>query len=172
MNDRFPSFDAIRHLAGRYKEVDKTAVETFYATLRVATHLTTGSESYFQKVGLSHSRFKVMMCLFVRGCEKGQSPAALADYLNVKRATITGVLDTLESDGSIERLPDPEDRRGLIVRLTDKGRAWLDEFLPGHYQRMADSMEHLTNDERRMLVSLLSKFDEGLSALYGEAEYT
>lgn len=172
MTDKFPSFDTIPFLAARYKEVDKTAVEAFFATLRVATHLTSGSESYFQKRGVSHSRYKVMMCLMLRDCGHGQSPAALADYLNVKRATMTGVLDTLESDQIIERFPDPEDRRGLIVRLTEKGRAWLDEFLPGHYSRMANAMKCLTEDERRQIVTLLRKFDSGLSALYEDSSDT
>lgn len=168
MTEKFPSIDTVHFLASRYKEVDKTAVEAFFATLRVATHLTSGSESYYQKRGVSYSRYKIMMCLLLRNPEKGQSPAALAEYLNVTRATITGILDTLESDTCIERLPDPEDRRALLVRLTDKGRAWLDDFLPGHYTRMANAMKHLTEEERRTLVHLLCKFDEGLSSLYGD----
>ena len=46
----------------------------------------------------------------------------LAEHASVSRATVTGLLDTLEKAGLIARTPDARDRRASCVRITDKGR--------------------------------------------------
>lgn len=67
---------------------------------------------------------------------------ALSAYLMVSGGNVTGLTDQLESEGFVERLADPEDRRSWIVRLTPAGRAaflamaaeheaWLVELLEG-----------------------------------------
>ncbi len=49
----------------------------------------------------------------------------LAEELACTRATITGIVDTLEKKGLVTRNPHPDDRRSLLVKLTDDGRALL-----------------------------------------------
>ena len=75
----------------------------------------------------------------------------------VTRATITGLVDTLEKDGLVTRAPHHEDRRMLSVALTGKGSALLREILPGHFRRMSWLMATLSEQERVTLVRLLGK---------------
>jgi DNA-binding MarR family transcriptional regulator len=56
---------------------------------------------------------------------------------------MTKRLDRLADAGLVERTPDPNDRRGTLVRLTGRGKAMIDTLLP----------IHLTN-EQRLLASL------------------
>ena len=51
------------------------------------------------------------------------SPGALARDLDLSSGATTSRLDRLEEAGYISRLPDPEDRRGVLIELTDAGRA-------------------------------------------------
>jgi DNA-binding MarR family transcriptional regulator len=76
---------------------------------------------------------------------------------------MTKRLDRLAGAGLVERTPDPNDRRGTLVRLTGRGKAMIDTLLP----------IHLTN-EQRLLVSLSPAqqrtLDELLRSLLADLE--
>lgn len=138
-----------------------SAVETWVCLIRVAAKVSHGTEAYFQRLGLSHSRFMILMIL-MRSEGQAVSPAQIAQLIQVSRPTITGLLDTLAGDGLIERVPDPEDRRCLGIVLTEAGRAKLDQLLPGHYTRMAEALSHVSEEERKTFVQILLKVAKGL----------
>ena len=89
-----------------------------------------------------------------------RTPAELAEAAGVTRATMTGLIDTLERDGFVKREPDPTDRRMMSVRLTTAGEHFLQEFLPGHFQAITSLMSPLTETERKTLVHLLGKIQQ------------
>src|SRR5512142_2464870 len=61
--------------------------------------------------------------------DRGQmSPSELGDRLIVTRATVTGLLDSLERRGFVRRTPNPADRRGLLVEITEDGLAVLQDL--------------------------------------------
>jgi len=47
----------------------------------------------------------------------------LARVFGTKQSTLTSILDRLERDGLLRRLPNPADRRSFLLRLTPKGRS-------------------------------------------------
>ena len=53
---------------------------------------------------------------------------ALAARTALKKSTLTNMLDRLEQDGWITRVPSPNDRRSILVRLTEKHREWEDRY--------------------------------------------
>ncbi len=59
----------------------------------------------------------------------------LAEKQGVTRATITNLLNKLERDGLIRRIPCDQDGRSSIIELTQSGKLKLDEVMP-HYYRM------------------------------------
>ena len=54
---------------------------------------------------------------------KGTKQGLLVDRLAISKQAVQQLIDGLEEDGILERAADPDDRRGRVVRLTDKGRA-------------------------------------------------
>ena len=108
---------------------------------------------------MTPGRFTVLMLLYdkIAGEPLAQTPAELAERAGVTRATITGLVDTLERDQLVTREPDSGDRRMMLVHLTPKGREALERILPEHFRHMADLMEPLNENERRTLVRLLNK---------------
>jgi DNA-binding MarR family transcriptional regulator len=97
-----------------------------------------------------------------------RTPAELADAAGVTRATMTGLIDTLERDGLVKREPDPDDRRMMSVLLTARGERFLDDFLPGHFKLISGLMAPLTESERKTLVRLLGKIQQQAATLRTE----
>jgi DNA-binding MarR family transcriptional regulator len=91
------------------------------------------------------------------GCQMPLTPAELADRTGVTRATITGLVDTLERADLVTRTPHPEDRRMMSVGLTKRGEKLLTRIMPEHFRRMAWLMAPLSENDRRTFVRLLTK---------------
>lgn len=53
--------------------------------------------------------------------DSGENPKSLAAKLDLESSSMTGLLDRLEKKGLIERRPDPDDRRGVLIFLTPQG---------------------------------------------------
>jgi DNA-binding MarR family transcriptional regulator len=70
---------------------------------------------------------------------------------------MTNRLDRLEKAGLIARGPHPEDRRGVIVQLTEKGRALIDEAVTAHVENEHQVLAGLTREEQDRLAELLEK---------------
>jgi len=162
-----PTNHTLKEFAKRYPDLDPSALETCVVLLRTGSDLLTAFETILGKHDLSQGRF---LTLIVMNREPYQAinPSILAEKVGVKPATMTGLLDGLERKGLIKRLAHSEDRRKVSIRLTNTGRQILDEMLPDYYSRIAKLMVDLSENERRNLVSLLGKVNQGLLTLYKE----
>jgi DNA-binding MarR family transcriptional regulator len=119
-------------------KVDKTGMEAL-AALRLAGkvmhHL---QERWADQHGLSEGRLAVMFRLF----RCGDTPlGSLAEDLDTSPRNVTGLVDHLERDGLVERVPDTEDRRSVHARLTEAGRMRIEgiwkEGLEHHVEMLA-----------------------------------
>jgi len=70
---------------------------------------------------------------------------------------MTNRIDRLETRGLVERHPDPVDRRGVIVRLTDRGAEVADDALIDLLTKEEAILSGLTAEEREQLAGLLRK---------------
>ena len=87
----------------------------------------------------------------------------LADHASVSRATITGLLDTLEKAGFVERNADPRDRRASCVKITPKGGALLRKVQPLLIRWTEGILSALSVREQGQLVNLLQKTQKAFS---------
>jgi DNA-binding MarR family transcriptional regulator len=89
--------------------------------------------------------------------EEPSSQLALANRLGIDKTAMTYVIDALESDGLVERRPDPRDRRVREVHATDAGRRLLDESRVALRDVEDVLMRDLAIDERMQLRHLLAR---------------
>ncbi len=69
--------------------------------------------------------------------------------------TMTNRVDRLAARGLVERLPDPHDRRGVLVRLSDAGRGTVDGALAALLDRERELLAGLDPAEQGQLADLL-----------------
>lgn len=160
----FVDKQTILNFAKRYPELDVASIETCLAFLHTTADVYQALDVHFARYGLSRGKFTLLMQLYLAD-EKGLTPSECAQRADVTKATITGLLDGLERDGLVRRLPDVTDRRMLRLQLTDKGRDLLSQMLPDHFCRTTDLMANLTDSEKKTLIKLLNKVRTGTSAM-------
>lgn len=162
-----PRYECLLEGARQNPDLDPSACEAFLTLLRTGDEVFGVVERRLSEHNLSQGRFSVLMLLW-KVCARSTdsacvaatrppTPAELAEAAGVTRATMTGLVDTLERDGLVRREPDPKDRRMMWVLLTPKGEAVVREMLPLHFRMMADLMRSLNEAERKTLVRLLNK---------------
>jgi DNA-binding MarR family transcriptional regulator len=161
---RIPRYECLEKRSLRYPDLDAGAVEATLVLMRVASDVLEAYGSHLSQHGISQGRFLMMMTLD-RNKRRELLPSELAEKIGVTRATVTGLLDGLEKDGFVQRRPHPEDRRAMMVSLTDAGREFIERVLPDHYRRIAALMGDLDGDERRELVRLLTKVAANTDAM-------
>jgi DNA-binding MarR family transcriptional regulator len=91
------------------------------------------------------------------------SPSELGERLIVTRATVTGLLDSLERRGFVSRSTNPADRRGLLVEITPSGLAVVQELRTIVHRNERDWMSVLSDEELRTYVDLLHRIQDKLT---------
>lgn len=162
-----PRYECLLEAAKAFPDLDPSACEVFMNLLRTGDEVFRVADHHLAQHNISQGRFTVLLLLFdkIENCPHARTPAELADMAGVARATMTGLIDTLERDGLARREPDPVDRRMMSVGLTAKGEALMHAILPGHFKLMAALMSQLAEPERKTLVRLLNKIVQQAASL-------
>jgi DNA-binding MarR family transcriptional regulator len=116
----------------------------------------------FATAGLQPGEFDVLATLRRAGAPFLLSPTRLYEAAMISSGGMTARLDRLERAGLIERHPDPNDRRGKLIALTDAGRALIDETIGKHVANEQRILSPLSQAEQKTLNALLRKLIAGL----------
>lgn len=103
------------------------------------------------------SEGKLCVMINLHQAVDGIAPSQLAERAGVTRATISAMLNRMMRDGLTYSISDANDGRGKKICLTEKGRRFMDEILPGHYLRITKLMGRLSAEEQEELIVLLKK---------------
>lgn len=103
---------------------------------------------------LTTPQFGVLEILYKRG------PLPLkkiSDEMMVTGANITCVVDNLEKENLVKRIPSKEDRRVIHAELTPQGKNKIDSIYPAYTKNIAEMFSSLSESEQKELLKLLSK---------------
>ena len=103
------------------------------------------------------SEGKLCVLIQLHQTPKGSAPSLLAERAGITRASVSVMIRNLQTEELVSLVSDDEDRRAKCVRLTKKGRTFLDKVLPEHYLRITKLMGRLTAEEQKTLTGLLEK---------------
>ena len=123
----------------------------------ISRRMKRGMERTLAEFGLKGQEWQVLTSLRLAAPDHRSSPGELAENLELSSGAMTSRLDRLESAGLIRRLPDPDDRRGVVVELTDAGREAWDRAASVQARKETFFASALTKGEQRELNDLLRK---------------
>jgi DNA-binding MarR family transcriptional regulator len=136
-------------------DLDLAPVAVFSRISRLARHLDLARRAAFTAHGIESWEFDVLAALRRAGAPYELSPGRLLRETLVTSGTMTNRVDRLAARGFVERSPDPDDRRGVIVRLTAEGKTAVD----GAFEALLDAertfLAGLPTAEREQLAELL-----------------
>ncbi|WP_433367278.1 MarR family winged helix-turn-helix transcriptional regulator [Streptosporangium sp. CA-115845] len=135
-------------------DLDVEPLQVLSRVSRLARHLDRARRAAFAEHDLETWEFDVLTALRRAGEPYQMSPGALLRATLVTSGTMTNRIDRLAAAGLVRRRPDPEDRRGVLVSLTDAGRTRVD-----------DAFADLLRRERELLASLQEREQQALSDL-------
>ncbi len=107
------------------------------------------------RFGLQGGRYDVLATLRRQGPPFVLNPTELQGQMMLSSGAMTHRIDLLEQEGLVTREPDPQDRRGVLVRLTDAGRERIDQAMPSHLETERLWLSVLSEPDQRALANLL-----------------
>ncbi len=146
-------------------DLDVAPLQVLSRVSRLARHLDIARRSAFAAHGLESWEFDVLSALRRAGPPFQLTPGALLRATLVTSGTMTNRVDRLAAAGLVTREPDPRDRRGVLVTLSERGKDVVDASFTDLLDREQALLARLGPEQRHVLAGLLRTllvpFDEG-----------
>ena len=136
-------------------DLDVEPMQVLSRVSRLARHLDIARRGAFASHGLEAWEFDVLSALRRAGPPFQLTPGALLRATLVTSGTMTHRIDRLAAAGLVRRAPDPRDRRGVLVTLSERGKAAVDAALTDLLNREQALLAGLDPGDRGTLASLL-----------------
>lgn len=136
-------------------ELDVSPIAIINRLERLQSYLHPEVADVFGRFGLTAPSFAVIATLRRAGKPYQLSQRALTDALQLTGGTISVRIDRLEREAIVERVPDPHDQRGVLVRLTAKGERLFEQVAPVHLANEERLLSALNMQQREQLATLL-----------------
>ncbi|WP_259403293.1 MULTISPECIES: MarR family winged helix-turn-helix transcriptional regulator [unclassified Microbispora] len=138
-------------------DVDCSAMGVAGRISRASRLLEKGVKEHFARYDLEPWEFDVLATLFRANFEHRLCMGDLAAAAMVSSAALTNRVDRLTAKGLVHREVSPSNRRMVLITLTDRGHAMVDELLEGHVANEDRLLAGLTPEDREQLSGLLCK---------------
>ncbi|MGL4421853.1 MAG: MarR family winged helix-turn-helix transcriptional regulator [Gemmataceae bacterium] len=147
--------DVVDELLAAWKvirpDVDAHPLGVVGRVILLARHLEKDVEAALAKHELSLGQFDILATLRRNGGDTGMTPGQLLEAVMLSSGGMTNRLDRLEQAGLIARQADPDDRRGIRVRLTAKGRRVIDAATVTRMDSARDALPPISARDRAQL---------------------
>jgi DNA-binding MarR family transcriptional regulator len=154
-----PVSDEVDDIVARWRterpDLDVAPLEVLSRISRLARHLDRARRAAFAAHGLETWEFDVLSALRRQGPPYQLSPGALLRATLVTSGTMTNRIDRLAEAGLVRRQRDQQDKRGVLVQLTDRGRGTVDAAMSDLLSRERELLSGLDDVRQEDLAGLL-----------------
>ncbi len=136
-------------------DLDSSPMQVLSRVTRLARHLDLARREAFEAHGLETWEFDVLTALRRAGAPYQLSPGRLLRETMVTSGTMTNRVDRMATKALVVRMPDHDDKRGVLVRLTPDGLSRVDAALEGLLDQERQLLDGLTTSQRESLAAML-----------------
>ncbi|MFJ6698909.1 MarR family winged helix-turn-helix transcriptional regulator [Streptomyces sp. NPDC091272] len=134
--------------------------------LRLTRRLHRAQKRQLEPIGITPGQARLLRVVARLSLPEGADGAAprmtdLAHSLEVVPRAVTTLVDALEEQGRVRRVPDPASRRVIRIELTDTGRTTLGDLRNARRDAVEDILAPLTAAQRKQLGGLISTLIDG-----------
>ena len=147
----------IGDVTARYAAIDAEVEGVVDRVARIGKQLSRIFDETLSGHGLSLGEYTLMLRLRTRSEDNRMSAGDLSRALLLSSGAMTNRLDRLETAGLVRRVPDPRDRRGVLVELTARGEKQIDKAVTEQAAKEIDVLRVLSASELTELNLLLRK---------------
>jgi DNA-binding MarR family transcriptional regulator len=138
-------------------DLDASALGVLNRVVRLGKHIEADLKQALAPFGLDTWSFDVLSALRRQGEPYALSPTGLRRAALLTSGAMTNRIDRLEERRLVQRVPDPNDRRALLVHLTPDGLSLVDQALEVRFRAAETLASRLTEAEMKKLTGLLRK---------------
>ncbi|MEX0995183.1 MAG: MarR family transcriptional regulator [Balneolaceae bacterium] len=140
------------HYKGSRDEV--ITLNAFIKLMRATETVNNRLNRHLAENNLTVSQFGTLEALLHLG---PLNQSSIGEKLLKSGGNITMVIDNLAKNGYVKRERDPEDRRSVIIHLTEKGKSFIRDFFPRHLSKIKEEFSVLTINEKEELARICKK---------------
>jgi len=155
-----PIVEHVRWAVANWPQIDPEVEGIVVRVEKIYRHFQEAFRASLGDAGLTKEEWKVLMALH----HAVRSHGWLCHDLDVSTGAMTNRLDKLERRGLIRRAPDPHDRRGVLLELTEAGKSHIEEYVGAGAGRERELLDDLSLAEKQELNRLLSKLLASIQA--------
>lgn len=146
-----------------FPAIDVKSLRTYMLMRKLSTDLDVALDSYFSQYNLSVGRFTLLILLEVS--PEGLMPSELAHQVGVTQATISGLINSLEKAGFVQRATHHRDGRAFVIKMTPQGSEFVQKISPDYYARVEAFMNEFNDEEKQLLASFSQRAIAKVSVL-------
>lgn len=169
MSDRIPVRVLLERLRDNWPEAVSPETDIVYSVIRFHELIRIRTEEALKRFGLTHAAFEVLVALRAHPAPRQLTPTDLYRSVLLSSGGTTKILIELERRELIERLPNPDDGRSKIVRLTDTGECLAEEAME---IVMLHDKEHFAQfDTNKEITGLRDSFSQMMGKVEPDPEF-
>jgi DNA-binding MarR family transcriptional regulator len=150
--------DLTARLTGDHHQALKLWLRMLSCTVRVEDAIRSRLRTTF---GITLPRFDLMAQL--ERHPDGLRMGELSKRMMVTGGNVTGIAAQLEGEGLVARVPDPQDGRAFVVKLTPAGRAAFAEMAAVHEGWVAELFQDIPAADKARMIALLDSMKQQLN---------
>ena len=151
-------------LRKRFTYQELPALDVVFALRMTAQQVDNAITEWMADTAGTPARFQILGRLWASGAG-GVPHKEIVKALEVTRATVSGLMTSLERDGLVKSTVDRDDRRNLIATLTSRGRAVVEKAIDANVITLRAALAPLSANELETLMSLLQRLRQGFIAV-------
>jgi DNA-binding MarR family transcriptional regulator len=159
LGDTFPTQYMRDAYAARFPAAALQRLEAVFTLKSTAQQMTNVLNEWLESTAGSAARFQTLALLWGAGDRRVPHQEIIA-ALQVKRATVSALMFSLEQDGLVRSVGDQQDRRRMLATITEKGRRVITSAIELNAGRLEKTLASFSMEDLGLLQNLLTRFKD------------